>query len=100
MQAESGEQGEVRKILDICFKSGSILYSWISGLGTTTTLWSPDSNYLAVNDTPGERGGLVHHFVLDSKKTASFVCANQMEKKCSSQAPTDGPCLNSPTLSF
>ena len=65
-KAEPGEHGEARKNLEICSKSGKILYSWASGLGATTLLWSPDAGYLAVNDMPGEHGDLVRLFALDS----------------------------------
>jgi hypothetical protein len=64
-QAEYGERGEARKRMEICSDSGKELYAWISGLGATTLLWSPDSRYLAVNDMPGEDGDLVRLFHLD-----------------------------------
>ena len=64
-KAEPGGHGEARKNLEICSKSGKVLYSWASGLGATTMLWSPDAHYLAVNDMPGERGDLVRLFALD-----------------------------------
>ena len=67
-KAEPGEHGEARKNLEICSKSGKILYSWASGLGATTMLWSPDAHYLAVNDMPGEHGDLVRLFALDPVK--------------------------------
>ena len=68
-QAEAGERGEARKQVEICSASGKVLYSWISALGSTSMLWSPDSNYLAINDMPGESGDLLTIFHLDLEKT-------------------------------
>ena len=67
-QAESGERGEVRKNIEVCSASGKALYSWISALGSSTMLWSPDNRYLAVNDMPGESGDLLRIFHLDPVK--------------------------------
>ena len=64
-QAEFGDHGEARKRIEICSASGKELYSWISGLGATTLLWSPDAHYLAVNDRPGVGGDLLRIFYLD-----------------------------------
>ena len=64
-QAESGELGEARKNIEICSASGKVLYAWVSGLGSTTMIWSPDCRYLAVNDMPGESGDLLRLFHLD-----------------------------------
>lgn len=68
-KAEPGVHGEARKNLEICSRSGNVLYSWASGLGVTTMLWSPDAHYLAVNDMPGEHGDLVRLFALDPVKS-------------------------------
>ena len=67
-QAESGERGEARKNIEICSASGKVLYAWVSGLGSTAVIWSPDSRYLAVNDMPGESGDLLRLFHLDPEK--------------------------------
>lgn len=67
-RAESGAHGEARKRLEICSKSGTVLYAWESELGVTTLLWSPNSRYLAVNDMPGVQGDLVRVFALNPLK--------------------------------
>lgn len=73
-QADPGEHGETRKNLEICSASGTVLYSWGSGLGYSTVFWSPDSRYLALNDMPGEQGDLVRIFALDAaKQTVSSI---------------------------
>jgi dipeptidyl aminopeptidase/acylaminoacyl peptidase len=80
-QAVPGEHGEARKSLEICTTSGTVLYGWASGLGVTTTLWSPDNRYLAVNDMPGEGGDQVRLFALDSAKPAVSVLREPDGKK-------------------
>ncbi len=64
-RAESTALGLTQKRIEICTESGRELFAWISGLGATSFLWSPDSSYLAVNDMPGESGDLVRLFHLD-----------------------------------
>lgn len=80
-QAEPGEHGESRKSLEICSDAGEVLYSWNSGLGVTTALWSADNRYLAVNDMPGEQGDLVRLFSLDKAKPAIVVLRQPNGKK-------------------
>jgi dipeptidyl aminopeptidase/acylaminoacyl peptidase len=80
-QAEPGEHGEARKSLEICNAAGEVLYSWDSGLGVTTVLWSPDNRYLAVNDMPGEQGDLVRLFSLNKSKPAVGVLRQPNGKK-------------------
>ena len=80
-QAEPGEHGEARKSLEICNAAGEVLYSWDSGLGVTTVLWSPDNRYLAVNDMPGEQGDLVSLFSLNKSKPAVGVLRQPNGKK-------------------
>jgi len=65
MQANPGERGEARKILEITGRNGKILYQWSSPLGATTALWSRDFGHLAVNDAPGDRGDQLRVFALD-----------------------------------
>jgi len=65
MQADPGERGEARKILEITGRNGKILYQWSSPLGATTALWSRDFGHLAVNDAPGDRGDQLRVFALD-----------------------------------
>lgn len=65
-QATSGDLGEARKSLSICTADGKVLYEWVSGLGTTTVLWSPDRRFVAINDMPGEKGDLLRLFALDA----------------------------------
>jgi len=67
-RAESGERGQVQKNIEICNASGKVLTAWISGLGSTVLLWSPDSHYLAVNDMPGDKGDLLKVFHLDAER--------------------------------
>jgi len=80
-QAESGERGEARKNIEICSTSGKVLYAWVSGLGTTAMLWSPDCRYLAVNDMPGESGDLVRLFHLDPEKSTVIPIRESNGKK-------------------
>ena len=80
-QADSGERGEARKIIEICSSSGKTLYSWISGLGSTVMLWSPDKRYLAVNDMPGESGDLLRVFHLDPEKSTVIPTRESNGKK-------------------
>lgn len=69
-KADPGELGEARKRMSITTASGKVLYSWISALGASTILWSPDGHYLAVNDRPGEQGDLLRLFALDPASPA------------------------------
>jgi hypothetical protein len=66
--SESGELGQARKALEITSFDGRTLYRWSSPIGATTTLWSPDSRYLAVNDAPGEGGDQLRVFRLELSK--------------------------------
>jgi len=75
-QAESDDLGRVRKSIEICSVDGKVLYSWTSGLGSTTPLWSPDGHYLAVNDMPGDGGDLLRIFYLDPEKPAVIAVRN------------------------
>jgi len=70
-RAESGDRGEARKTLTICSKEGKVLYEWFSPLGATTSLWSGDSRFLAVNDMPGEAGDQLRIFYLDPAGTSA-----------------------------
>jgi hypothetical protein len=70
VKADPGDRGEARKSLEICTAGGRVLYSWLSGLGATTVLWSPDSRHVAVNDMPGDGGDLLRIFAIDAKKPA------------------------------
>lgn len=63
--AAPGDLGGARKTLSICSRDGKALYEWISGIGTTTALWSPDGRFVAINDMPGEKGDLLRLFALD-----------------------------------
>jgi hypothetical protein len=67
MQADSGERGEARKVLEISDREGKTLFRWISSIGTSSALWSPDSKFLAVNDSPGSGGDQLWIFSLDLK---------------------------------
>lgn len=67
-KTDPSEHGEARKSLEICSSAGKVLYAWVSGLGVTKLLWSSDSSYLAVNDTPGEQGDMLRLFALDPIK--------------------------------
>jgi hypothetical protein len=68
LEAISGELGEARKEVEITTPSGRVLYKWISPIGATSALWSPDSKYLAVNEAPGDQGDQLRLFALDSSK--------------------------------
>ncbi len=65
-QAESDDRGEAKKSLEIVTSSGKVLYSWVSPLGATTALWSPDGRYLALNDMPGDKGDQLRLFALNA----------------------------------
>jgi|GEM_PF-594049 len=80
-QAESDDLGRVRKSIEICSNTGKVLYSWTSGLGSTSFLWSPDGEYLAVNDMPGDAGDLVKVFHLDPEKPTVIPVRNADGKK-------------------
>jgi hypothetical protein len=65
MQADPGERGEARKALEITDREGKARYRWVSSIGTSSALWSPDSKFLAVNDSPGSGGDQLWIFSLD-----------------------------------
>jgi hypothetical protein len=65
MQADPGERGEASKALEITDCEGKTLFRWISSIGTSSALWSPDSKFLAVNDSPGSGGDQLWIFSLD-----------------------------------
>ena len=65
MQADPGERGEARKTLEISDRERKALFRWISSIGTSSALWSPDSKFLAVNDSPGSGGDQLWIFSLD-----------------------------------
>lgn len=65
-RADSNDHGEAKKCLEIVTSSGKVLYSWISSLGATTALWSPDSQYLALNDMPGDKGDQLRIFAMNA----------------------------------
>ena len=65
-QADSNDHGESQKSLEIVTSSGKVLYSWVSPLGATTALWSPDGKYLALNDMPGDKGDQLRVFSLNA----------------------------------
>jgi hypothetical protein len=71
-QAESDDRGEAKKSLEIVTSSGKVVYSWVSPLGATTALWSPDGRYLALNDMPGDKGDQLRLFALNAG-SASLV---------------------------
>ena len=71
-QADSNDHGESQKSLEIVTSSGKVLYSWVSPLGATTALWSPDGKYLALNDMPGDKGDQLRLFALNAG-SASLV---------------------------
>ena len=71
-QAEASDRGEARKTLSIRSPAGKVLYEWLSPLGATTPLWSPDSRFLAVNDMPGEAGDQLRIFRLDPSGTTAL----------------------------
>ncbi|MCE9586905.1 MAG: hypothetical protein K8R57_01150 [Verrucomicrobia bacterium] len=60
-----GERGEARKALEISDREGKTLFRWISSIRTSSALWSPDSKFLAVNDSPGSGGDQLWIFSLD-----------------------------------
>ena len=68
LEAGTGELGEARKEVEITTPAGRVLYRWISPIGATSALWSPDSKYLAVNEAPGDLGDQLRLFVLDPAK--------------------------------
>jgi len=80
-QATSGDLGEARKTLSICSSDGKSLYEWISGIGTTSTLWSPDGRFVAINDMPGEKGDFLRLFALDSTTPAVIPLRDADGKK-------------------
>jgi hypothetical protein len=65
-KADSNDHGEAKKSLEIVTSSGQVLYAWTSPLGATTALWSPDSQYLALNDMPGDKGDQLRLFALNA----------------------------------
>ena len=65
-RADSNDHGEAKKCLEIVTSLGKVLYSWISPLGATTALWSPDSQYLALNDMPGDKGDQLRIFAMNA----------------------------------
>jgi len=65
MQSDPGERGEAQKILEITDREGKSLFSWISPLGSSLGLWSSDSRFLAINDSPGRGGDQLWVFCLD-----------------------------------
>jgi len=87
-QATSGDLGEVRKTLSIRSRDGKALYEWISGIGTTTALWSPDGKFLAINDTPGERGDLLRLFALNPETTSVMPLRDPDGKKLRQEVET------------
>lgn len=64
-RAEPGERGGAMKSVEIRNSAGRTLYRWISPIGAAVPYWSPDSAFLAVNDSPGERGDQLRVFQLD-----------------------------------
>lgn len=66
--SEPGEHGEARKSLEIRNPDGLALYRWTSPIGSAVALWSPDGAYLAVNDSPGDRGDQLRVFRLEGSK--------------------------------
>lgn len=64
-RADSGERGEARKAVEIRSAEGRVLYRWTSPIGSAVALWSPDSAFLAVNDSPGDMGDQLRVFRLD-----------------------------------
>lgn len=55
-QSEPGEKGNALKSLEIVSAEGRVLYQWTSAIGPSGCIWSPDSLFLAVNDSPGDEG--------------------------------------------
>jgi hypothetical protein len=55
-EAVPGERGEAMQRSELCNAEGKVLYAWISPIGSSTALWSPDHRYLAVNEMPGREG--------------------------------------------
>ena len=80
-QADSGERGEARKSLELCTAEGKVLFSWISALGATSTFWSPDSRYVAINDMPGDGGDTLRLFSIDAQKPEIKVMREPDGKK-------------------
>jgi len=78
---ESGDLGGVRKRVEICDRSGVVLYSWVSPIGPTTPYWSPDSRYLAVNDSPSVGGDSLRVFSLDKQRSEARCIREPDQKK-------------------
>ena len=66
--AEPGEHGEARKSVEIRSRDGLTLYRWTASIGSVVPLWSPDGAFLAVNDSPGDRGDQLRVFRLEDSK--------------------------------
>lgn len=84
-RAESNDRGEAQKSLEIASSSGQILYAWTSPLGATTALWSPDGQYLALNDMPGEKGDQLRLFALNAKSLSITPIRDPDGKKLRSE---------------
>ena len=66
--AAPGEQGEAMQRSELCNAKGKVLYAWISPIGSSTALWSPDHRYLAVNEMPGIAGDQLRILSLEGDK--------------------------------
>jgi len=87
-QASSGELGEARKSLVICARDGKPLYEWVSGIGATTVLWSPDGRFVAVNDMPGEKGDLLRLFTVNATAPSVIPIRDPDGKKLRQEVET------------
>ena len=84
-QAESNDRGEAQKSLEIVTSSGKVLYSWVSPLGATSALWSPDGKYLALNDMPGDKGDQLRLFALNAAAPSLIPIRDPDGKKLRSE---------------
>ena len=66
--AAPGERGEAMQRSELCDAKGKVLYAWISPIGSSTALWSPDHRYLAVNEMPGIAGDQLRILSLEGDK--------------------------------